>query len=192
MKNHITTVMNRYKGKIYAWVSYILFYTTMLLIDFRMLWTKSSTRTVPCATVYSTMFWERTLYGSLLKQLALLIQMPSSTSTTTSESQPIPIPFPIIICFSCLILILYSLDSASYSKVQGMVSHVKKWIAAGIPIDGIGKTPTIVAHRTWLLTRQRLANPLRRRWRCCSFRISTVLPFFNWVVTYGLLQLSML
>ncbi|KAJ5988030.1 hypothetical protein N7481_003240, partial [Penicillium waksmanii] len=120
MKNHITTVMNRYKGKIYAWdvVNEIF------------------NEDGSCATVYSTMFSERTSYESLLKQLALLIQMPSSTSMTTSESQPIPIP--IIICFSCLILILQSLDSASYSKVQGMVSHVKKWIAAGIPIDGIG------------------------------------------------------
>ena len=117
IENHIAEVAGHFKGKCFAWVSYRV---PQMLISIVKL-------TYPQDVVNEIFAEDGTLRDSVFSQV-LGEEFVSIAFNAAKKAAP----------DAKLYINDYNLDSATYPKLTGLAAKVKEWIAAGVPIDGIG------------------------------------------------------
>jgi len=140
IQDHVQGVMGHFKGQVYA------FDVVNEIFDVREFPSKLSwmcsvltryRKMVVSAPACSTTSWARTLVRNRNSNSRdpQLIQIVRIAFEAAKKADPDAKRY----------INDYNLDTASYAKTQGIIKNVKKWIAAGVPIDGIGSQTHLTA-----------------------------------------------
>jgi endo-1,4-beta-xylanase len=144
IQNHVTNVVNHYKGKIVQWdvVNEILGGQSILLASLLFFRFQESLK-LWWSVFQSTSADQNAEDGNLRTD---------SVFTRVLGEDFVGIAFRAARAAdpnAKLYINDYNLDIANYAKTTGMVRQVNKWISQGIPIDGIGSQAHLAAPGGW-------------------------------------------